>query len=92
MFIFFFPFSLIMLVQQQFSHKRTESFDCTRSISTMNAPQGQLIDVLKGKSPSTATTTGIKANKNNCNAMSSPGMSPVMRKNILMASPQFRSE
>jgi hypothetical protein len=55
----------------------------------MNAPQGQLIDVLKGKSPSTTASTGINGN---CNAMPSPGMSPVLRKNILMASPQFRSE
>jgi hypothetical protein len=55
----------------------------------MNAPQGQLIDVLKGKSPSTNASTGIKGN---CNAIASPGMSPVLRKNILMASPQFRSK
>ncbi|CRK86932.1 CLUMA_CG000753, isoform A [Clunio marinus] len=69
--------------EQQFSHKRTESFDFCKSAIT-STPQGQVIDSLRVK---TTTATGIKSN---CNAMPNPGMSPVLRKNIVMAS-QFRT-
>jgi hypothetical protein len=65
-------------LQQQFSHKRAESFDFCKSTAT-STPKSQLIDRAK-----TPTATGIKSNPVN------PGMSPVLRKNIVMAS-QFRS-
>lgn len=71
--------------QQQFSHKRAESFDFCKS-STKAAPQGQSVDAHRAK---TVAATGIKSN---CNVLPNPaGMSPVLRKNIVMAS-QFRSK
>lgn len=72
----------VFFTQQQFSHKRTESFDFCKSAVT-SAPPSQHFDPLRAKTPA----TGIKSN---CNVMPNPGMSPVLRKNIVMAS-QFRS-
>lgn len=74
-----------MEIQQQFpTHKRTESFDFCKAAIT-SAPPSQSVDQHRAK---TMTATGIKSN---CNVMPNPGMSPVLRKNIVMAS-QFRSK
>ena len=74
----------VLILQQQFSHKRTESFDFCRN-ARASVPQSQPIDSIRSK---TMTATGIKSN---CNVMPNPGMSPELRKNIVMAS-QFRSK
>jgi hypothetical protein len=78
-FVFHAFFPVYNSLQQQFSHKRAESFDFCKSPMT-STPKSQLIG--------TKTATGIKSN---CNVLPNPGMSPVLRKNIVMAS-QFRSK
>lgn len=81
---FVFHVSFDLQLQQQFFHKRAESFDfCKNTVAS--TPKSQLIDPLRAK---TAMATGIKSN---CNVLQSPGMSPVLRKNVVMAS-QFRSK
>lgn len=74
-------------LQQQFSHKRAESFDFCKTAVT-STPKSQLIDPLRAKTAAASAATGIKSN---CNVLPNPGMSPVLRKNIVMAS-QFRSK
>jgi len=79
----FMTFSLTQQQQQFCSHKRTESFDFSKCVAS--GGNAASIEPPRARTPTPALATGIKQVANPA------GMSPVLRKNIVMAS-QFRSK